>query len=321
MPAQATELRELGPAFLGSRLKRVAELVQTSAARIAARSELPIQSGHFAILAALRKGPIALGDLARVIGLSQPAVTRSIGQLTGLDLVQTASGEDRRETIVSLTPKGIEAERTARERVWPGVEAAITALQAQIAGNFAEQLAVIEKRLVAQPLDERFAVLADPKLRLVEYTDAHAAAFREINVEWIEQMFALEAADLAVLDDPRCGILDDGGVILLAEAEGLGIIGTCALLNCGGSRFELAKMAVRGSARGLGAGRYLLNAAVMRARDLGAGELFLLSNWRCKAAVKLYERGGFVHDAEILGQFGADYARCDVGMRFAGWDK
>ena len=42
-------------------------------------------------------------------------------------------------------------------------------------------------------------------------------------------MFALEPADREVLENPRERIIDPGGVILFVEAEGLGVIGTCAL--------------------------------------------------------------------------------------------
>ena len=38
----------------------------------------------------------------------------------------------------------------------------------------------------------------------------------------------------------------------------------------------------------------------------------LLSNAKCAAAVHLYEKAGFRHDAEIM----ARYERCNVAMRY-----
>ena len=155
-------------------------------------------------------------------------------------------------------------------------------------------------------------------MKLYEYSDAFAHHFHDINVEWIEAMFRLEATDRDVLENPRERIIAAGGTILFVEAGPLGIIGTCALQKTGATSFELTKMGVRESARGLKAGEFLLAAAIARARLLGADPLYLLTNARCEAAIHLYEKLGFAHDAQIMAQYGARYARCDVAMRYGG---
>lgn len=155
-------------------------------------------------------------------------------------------------------------------------------------------------------------------LRLVEYSDERAQAFHDINAEWIQTMFALEPTDRDVLENPRERIIEPGGDILFAEADGRGLIGTCALQKTGPARFELTKMGVLESARGLGAGGFLLQAAIERARSLGCETLYLLTSSKCATAIRLYERAGFEHDAEIMRAFGARYARCDVAMRYRG---
>ena len=67
------------------------------------------------------------------------------------------------------------------------------------------------------------------------------------------------------------------------------------------------------AARGRGTGRQLLNAAVDRARALGACSLFLGSNRRLTTAVGLYESAGFHHvPRERVGPL--PYARADVFM-------
>lgn len=55
---------------------------------------------------------------------------------------------------------------------------------------------------------------------------------------------------------------------------------------------------------------------IERAQALGADPLYLLSNKKSAAAIHLYEKFGFVHDAGIMETFGRRYARCDVAMRF-----
>ena len=155
-----------------------------------------------------------------------------------------------------------------------------------------------------------------PPFTIHEYRDDLAVHFRDINAEWIRAMFRLEPPDEDVLRDPRGRIIDAGGVILFVEAPGLGIVGTCALQKSQGDGFELTKMGVRESARGRKAGEFLLSAAIERGTLLRADPLYLLTNSRCAAAIHLYEKAGFRHDAEIMARYGARYERCDVAMRY-----
>ena len=75
-------------------------------------------------------------------------------------------------------------------------------------------------------------------------------------------------------------------------------------------------MGVAASARGLGAGAFLLEAVIARAAALGAAPLYLLTNKKCAAAIHLYEKLGFAHDAQIMAEYGGRYERCDVAMRY-----
>lgn len=153
-------------------------------------------------------------------------------------------------------------------------------------------------------------------LTIHEFSDDLAVHFRDINAEWIHAMFRLEETDRDVLENPRAKIIDAGGVILFAEASGLGIVGACALQKTGATSYELTKMGVRESARGRKAGEFLLSAIIDRATSLGAEPLYLLTNAKCAAAIHLYEKLGFQHDAEIMARYGARYERCDVAMRY-----
>lgn len=157
-------------------------------------------------------------------------------------------------------------------------------------------------------------VNAGAPLAVRDFDDTLAPAFKAVNAEWIEAMFTLEANDRAILDDPRGSIIDRGGVILFVEAPGLGVIGTCALMNAGGGVFELTKMGVLESARGLKAGEFLLAATLARAAAMEIETLYLLTNARCAAAIHLYGKLGFRHDAEIMATYGSRYERCDVAM-------
>lgn len=155
-----------------------------------------------------------------------------------------------------------------------------------------------------------------PDLNIVEYTDAHAAAFHDINAQWIEAMFVLEAHDRHVLSHPRETILEPGGVILMVESQKHGIVGTCALMKTGDGVFELTKMGVLENVRGLKAGEILLRAVIERAAAMDMQTLYLLTSSKCKAAIHLYEKVGFLHDAAIMRAYGTTYARCDVAMSY-----
>jgi N-acetylglutamate synthase-like GNAT family acetyltransferase len=153
-------------------------------------------------------------------------------------------------------------------------------------------------------------------LRIVEYRDDLAAVFHDINAEWIETMFEMEEVDRHVLQNPRETIIDKGGVILFVEAEGHGIVGAGALKWDAPGQLELTKMGVKSGLRGLKAGEFLLNALIERAATMRPERLFLLTNKKCEAAIHLYGKCGFEHDAELLLAARHHYDRCDVAMTY-----
>jgi putative acetyltransferase len=144
-------------------------------------------------------------------------------------------------------------------------------------------------------------------------TAEDAAAFSQLNEEWISSFFALEAKDRETLADPFGHYVDPGGDVLLARDGDDRVIGCVALEPTGNGVFELSKMAVSPVLRGRGTGRLLLDAAISRARSLGASSLFLGSNRRLAAAIRLYESAGFRHvPRERVGPL--PYERADVFM-------
>ena len=137
------------------------------------------------------------------------------------------------------------------------------------------------------------------------------AAFRDINLEWIERFFAIEAKDRATLDNPGKYILDPGGAIFLA-VDGETPVGAVALMVMAepGS-IELAKMGVRPAAQGKGAGRLLVAAAVEGARAMGMKRVYIETNSQLGPAIKLYHDAGFKPLAKPVP---SPYARADVQL-------
>ena len=153
-------------------------------------------------------------------------------------------------------------------------------------------------------------------LTIVEYDETLSRAFHDINAQWIEAMFVLEDHDRKVLENPKAWIIDPGGVILFVRSPEHGIVGVCALIKTGDATFELTKMGVLETARGLKAGEFLLEAIIARAKAMQIRKLYLLTNHICEAAIHLYEKIGFAHDAAIMAEYGATYDRCDVAMLY-----
>lgn len=310
-------IRERPFLFLGSRLKRIGESMQADVLKVVEKAGLPVQPAQYPVLAALdRHGPLGVGDLVEATGVSQPGVTRTVAKLTEMGLIEAAApSADRRRRTVRLSPEGLELMARSRVDVWPAVEAAVVALCAELKGSLLEQLDAIEARLTEKPLNEWGGAPVRPTVEILPFDDSRARDFHDINAEWISSMFVLEPTDREVLENPRARIVDPGGDILFARAGDLGVVGTCALQKTGENQFELTKMGVRETARGLKVGEVLLEAVIARAGALGAETLYLLTNSRCAPAIHLYEKLGFVHDADIMARFGARYARCDVAMR------
>jgi putative acetyltransferase len=146
-------------------------------------------------------------------------------------------------------------------------------------------------------------------VKIISYQPQHAAVFKQLNLEWLDQYQLTESHDLMMLDDPQGTIIDKGGVILLA-VENDEIIGTVALLKEHGNDFELAKMTVVPHRQGQGISKLLMEAIIEAAKTKGAEKLILFSNHQLVAALSLYEKFGFKHVAVTDSPF----ATADVRM-------
>lgn len=146
-----------------------------------------------------------------------------------------------------------------------------------------------------------------------DYTPKDAAAFRDLNLAWVEKYFTVEAEDRAQLEDPQTHILDKGGAILIAELEGEAV-GTVGLVpGHGPGVLELIKMSARSDIQGRGIGRALMEAAIIKSRNMGATKIWLETNTSLDAALALYRKSGF---RELTGDelTPTPYDRCNCQM-------
>jgi DNA-binding MarR family transcriptional regulator/N-acetylglutamate synthase-like GNAT family acetyltransferase len=309
-------LADLGVTFLGSRMKRLADRLQTDAAATLQAMDLPIQPAQQQFLAVLRQqGPQTVGGVAQHLRLSQPTATRAIQALIEQGLIDVSrEGRDQRQKLLSLSPDGVALMDRLERDLWPRVEAAAVSLCGGRHAALLKEITMIEAELDRRSLVDR---VMTPDMTIRDFTDDLAQAFHDINAAWISQMFALEENDVTLLENPRELIVDKGGAVLFAETLDLGVVGTCAIMKMKDGWFELTKMGVLEAARGRKVGEFLLAASIERAKAMGvADRLYLLTNRKCGPAIHLYEKLGFEHDAEIMALFGARYERCDVAMRY-----
>jgi GNAT superfamily N-acetyltransferase len=145
-------------------------------------------------------------------------------------------------------------------------------------------------------------------ISIVSYRPEYQPWFEKLNREWIEKHFWMEPIDFEVLQHPDIHILGQGGAVLFAKVGGK-VGGTVALKFVKSGVYEFTKMAVEEKFRGKKIGLALGNAAVVRAKELGATKIILYSNRILAPAISLYRKMGFV-EVPVDGV----YKRSDIKM-------
>ena len=134
--------------------------------------------------------------------------------------------------------------------------------------------------------------------------------FAALNIQWIEAMHFIEDSDKLMAARPE--IYMQNGNRLFSAHLGEVIAGACALKHHDDGSYELTKMAVDVDYRGRGIAQDLIEAVHDYAKDtLGLSKIFLLSNTKNAAALRLYARNGWVVNHEGPHE---KYARCNIGM-------
>jgi len=145
-----------------------------------------------------------------------------------------------------------------------------------------------------------------------EFQPGDTVDFRRLNEEWITLYFKLEPKDRYTLEHPEETILARGGRIFFAIREGVAL-GTVALIPIAPDEYEVAKMGVTATARGLGIGHQLMQSVVEAARASGTTRLYLETNHALLPAIRVYTAAGF-RDVPKEQLKPSPYQRADVFM-------
>ena len=131
-------------------------------------------------------------------------------------------------------------------------------------------------------------------ISIIDFEPKYAAAFRQLNLEWLEKYGLTEEADLIIINNPQKEIIDTGGCIFLAQS-GEEIVGSAALIKESPIQYELVKMAVAPALQGKGISRLLIEKCLLAAKEMKAKRVYLQSNSQLTTAMGLYEKYGFKH--------------------------
>ncbi|MEP3891042.1 MAG: GNAT family N-acetyltransferase [Hellea sp.] len=134
--------------------------------------------------------------------------------------------------------------------------------------------------------------------------------FAALNAQWIEDLHHLEESDKLMIAHPE--IYTQNGNHVFSAHIGGEVAGAVALKKHDDGRYELTKMAVDSKFRGHGIGQQLMTAIEDYAKkEMGLDYLFLLSNTRNEAALRLYARNGWTVNHEGPHPV---YQRANIGM-------
>jgi DNA-binding MarR family transcriptional regulator len=152
-------VRGKGHLTLGSRMKRIGERLQSETQQLMIAQSIPIPASQYPLLASLDEyGPLAIGDLADALGVSQPGITRSVGQLVRQRLVSIRRGKkDQRTKLVALTELGRGLVQNGRRDIWPQIEHCLADILSGRTGTLLEQLDILEDALNESSFSQRIS--------------------------------------------------------------------------------------------------------------------------------------------------------------------
>lgn len=293
-----TELiRKLGELATASRIKRLSDSLMQDVGRIYREQGFKFEPKWFLIFYQLfQQKAMSVTELAREVGITYPAVNQLAAEMSKAGLVESSSdSKDKRKRLLSLTEKG-KALAVSLRPLWEDIGKSTADLLEELNCDFLQMVGQIEDSLegksMYQRVIERIRSRQYEDIQIVKYNPKYKKYFSELNREWLEEYFEVEAEDEKLLSKPELYILKPGGFILFAIFKGE-VVGTCALIKADSAVYELVKMAVSSKFRGKLIGKKLAQFAIETARKYKAEKVLVRTNPKLDAANRLYRKLGF----------------------------
>lgn len=291
------------------------EKITEDATQIYSLYDVELQPKWFPVFHMLSQGDNTITGIAQAIGHSHPSVSRIVSEMSKAGVVDEKKDKaDGRRNIVSLTLKGAQIAARIKDQygdVNAAIEEILSVTRNDLWKAIEEWEFVLGQKSLFKRVQEQKKLREAKDVAIVDYSPEYAAAFRQLNEEWISLYFKMEEADFKALDNPESYILDKGGHIFVALYKNEPV-GVCALIKMDDTRYdyELAKMAVSPKAQGKNIGWLLGQAIIAKARSLKANNIYLESNTILEPAINLYHKLGFQKTAGHP----TPYERCNIQM-------
>jgi len=306
-------LKAIGELSLGSRMKRVSELLMKTISGVYQHYDIDFDPYLFPAFHRIAQSKTITNTLlCETLQTSQPAVTQTINKLVQKGLVQLeADTIDKRKKIISLTPKG-SVLYIKVQPLWRSMDKAVKEMTQQPANSLLEHIDQFEELIKSDDFSKAISAYMklESQISITTFKPEYAQAFYDFNIDWLETYFYVEDFDREVLSKPQEYILDPGGHIFFA-VENNKAIGTVALMKRGENAFELTKMAVQGDQRGKKIGQQLMQHCIDFAKDNEFDKLYLYSNTLLENAIYIYRKFGF---EEVEVEANSPYKRSNIKM-------
>jgi DNA-binding MarR family transcriptional regulator len=158
--AMTDYVKSKGAAALGTRLRRLSEKMDREIHDVYGEHHFRFEPRWFPIVSALADyGPLSVGDLAAMIGVSHPAISQLRVELVKASIVRSkADPTDARRRLVALTPSGQKRVTTLRP-LWDAITQATQQLCREAAPDLLNRIDRVEAALDARSMRERILAL------------------------------------------------------------------------------------------------------------------------------------------------------------------
>jgi len=306
-------LKSLGELSMGSRLKRLSEMVMKTIKQAYLHYNVDFDPYLFPAFHRIAHADSTTNrDLNEALQTSQPAVTQTINKLSQKGLIELQlDALDKRKKLISLSDQGAQF-YTKVQPLWRAMDQAVKNYTHNKTNSLIEHIDHFEDAVKSGKFYNTIVEIMDrqSQISISNYDAKYAKVFYDLNIEWLETYFYVEDFDREVLSRPEKYILDPGGHIFFAVENGEAI-GTVALMKADEGSYELTKMAVRTDQRGKKVGQLLMQYCIDFAKKNDFNKLFLYSNTKLENAIYIYRKYGFI---EIPVEEDSPYERSNIKM-------
>lgn len=287
MNKKLEKLNLTGVITLGSRMKRLSDLVFQQVQEVYDSHCKDFKASWFSVLATIKEEEsIDFKSLAAKHSVSSSAVSQTIKELEKQDLVKVITGADKRSRLITLSDKGenvlqeaypilLKIQEVLNEMLGNEIETFINLME-----NFEEDL-------------RRKSLIQRVEVKIVNYSEDYKKQFKTLNLSWLKEHFEITKLDNEILDNPEKFTKEKGGEIFLA-LKNKELVGTLALIpHQDSDSLEISKMAVSEDLRGRGIAKLLLQEAINFAKERSFNTLFALTSSKLNPAMQFYRKNNF----------------------------